>query len=59
MLTHSLSRPRINENEGTVVICLNNDWGSICDDNWDINNAMVICRQLGYQAEGASIWLMC
>ena len=39
-------------NEGNVQICYNNAWGSVCDDNWNINNAKVVCRQLGFQPKG-------
>ena len=39
--------------EGRLEFCTDGVWGTVCDDNWNRQNAAVVCRQLGIPSAGS------
>lgn len=37
---------------GRIEVCVGENWGTICDDFWQNQDASVACRQLGFSAYG-------
>ncbi len=45
----------MNELEGRVEVCINDEWGTICDEMWDGVDAGVVCKQLELNSAGRYI----
>ena len=42
-------------NQGRVEVAINNIYGTVCDGNWNLHNADVVCRMLNFPPASAAL----
>ena len=42
----------LNKSSGRVEVCVDNSWGTVCDDGFDNVDASIICKQLNFSSIG-------
>ena len=48
----------INLIAGHIELCTGAEWRAVCSKEWYVADAMVVCSQLGFPAEGEDIFMV-